>query len=148
MDMFMMIRVLISVLTRRTLHSPTYSGGVRRSPPESAGLRRTQIPEYLGVTWAKLEIVVQRSPVESGGVYWSLPDSKRTLSGGLRRTHILESTGVCWIPPDSGGLRRTPGDSSGLQGTPVDSSGVRRSPLDSTGVQLRLTGKVMVITYL
>jgi hypothetical protein len=53
---------------KRTLHSPTYSGGVCRSLPESAGVCWSQILEYLGVTWAKLEIVVQPSLPESAGV--------------------------------------------------------------------------------
>ena len=79
----------------RTLHSPT----------DSAGLHRTQNLDCVGVTWAKLEIVVRWSPVESGGVWQTPPDSTRTLSTGLHRT---QSSGLQWTPMDSGGIQWTP----------------------------------------
>ena len=71
---------------------------------------QTQNPDCVGVTWAKLEIVVRWSPVESGGVWqtpvWQPPpDSTRTLSTGLHRT---QSSGLQWTPMDSGGIQRTP----------------------------------------
>ena len=84
-------------------------------------LRRTQILDYVGVTWAKLEFVVQWSPP---GL--CLPDS-----AGLSP---VESTRLRWNPVDSSGLWWNPVDSSRLRWNPVD-SGALWNPVDSSGLQ-------------
>src|ERR1700678_4425123 len=88
-------------------------GGVRRSPPESAGIR---------------------------GVCQTPPDSTRTESGGVHRT---QSSGVHWSPvlqwtsPDS--VQWSPLESS----APVDFTGLQWTPPDSAGLQQALTGEVI-----
>ena len=60
----------------RTVHSPTCSAGNSRNPADSTGIRRTQIPECLGVTRAKSASLFRE---ESGGVHW-----KPAYSSGVR----------------------------------------------------------------
>ena len=70
---------LLTMDSCSTLHCPTYSGGVRRTPLTAKGLRRTpsdsslsqecHILDSAGLCWSCW------SPVESGGVQWSLPES-------------------------------------------------------------------------
>ena len=66
----------------------------RRIPADSGGLRQTQKMVCFGVTWANFTGLYQ---TQSGGVWWSLPDSTRTQSSGVRWT---QSGGLCRTPPD------------------------------------------------
>ena len=71
--------VSLSFFLSRTVHSPTCSAGNSRNPADSTGIRRTQIPECLGVTRAKSASLFWE---ESGGVHWKPAYSSRVC--GIR----------------------------------------------------------------
>ena len=104
----------------RTVHSPTCSTGNSRNPADSTGIRRTQIPECVGVTRAKLACLVRK---ESAGVHRNMVNSAGVhgipsyySAEQVQRTP-LESGGLYWIPADSTGFHWTPADSTGLHRT-------------------------------
>ena len=133
----------------------TKKGGLYTPPPvlpESAGFRRTQLPDFVSVTRAKLAYLVRE---ESGGVRRNMAYSGGVcgfppyFSGGFRWTSLMDSRGpqdstgqVQRIPLDlSDGFRWTyPTDSAGqVRWIPLDKSDGFRwtSPMDSTGLSPR-----------
>ena len=105
----------LSPVTRtRTVHSPTYSGGIRRTLADSGRLWRT--------------------PVDSGGLNFC-DMGQICMSSPDCPVSLLESAGfrpdsVCQNPPESTSLA----DSSRLHQTPPDSSRVCRSLPESAGL--------------
>src|ERR1700678_650958 len=87
---------------------------------------------------------VRRSPLESAGVHWSLPEStgvcRSPLESARARRTLLESTRIHQNPVESAGVRRTLFvtfcdilDSAGVRRSPAKSAGVRWSPPDHVG---------------
>ena len=76
----------------RTVHSPTCPAGIRRNLSDSAGIRWTQLPDFVSVTRAKLAYLVRE---ESGGVRWSLPEY-----GIIQWSLWIPTILFRWIPVD------------------------------------------------
>ena len=92
--------VFVFVIIVRTVHSPTYSGGIRWTLADSGGLRRT-LADSISVTWAKFVCLVRtvrwvcRSLLESAGVcripeVFTLPHRFLLESGRIRRNEIWQ----------------------------------------------------------
>ena len=76
----------------RTLHSPMCPDRICRNLSDSAGFCRTQLPDYVSVTRAKLAYLVQE---ESSGAQWSLPEY-----GIIRWSLWIPTILFRWIPMD------------------------------------------------
>ena len=64
----------------RTVHSPTYSGGFQRIPPDSSGLQQTPAESSPGLCWCDMgQLCMSSSPESAGvhGVWQNPPDSTR-----------------------------------------------------------------------
>ena len=86
------IRAASRRLPLRTVHSPTCPAGIRRNLSDSAGIRWTQLPDFVSVTRAKLAYLVRE---ESGGVRWSLPEY-----GIIQWSLWIPTILFRWIPVD------------------------------------------------
>ena len=81
-------------------------GGLYTPPhdlPDSGGFRRTQVPDFVSVTWAKFACPVWG---ESAGIRGIQPDKVQRIPP--------DSTGLHQIPPGSTRLHQSPPDSTGL----------------------------------